>query len=60
MSDNVKKELEKITKAINNNLGFITSESLPNEELVKLQFSSIRNLVDYCEQLVLKGEEAIE
>ena len=60
MTDNVKAELKKMTTAINNGLEFIVDESLPTEELIKLQFSSIRNLVDYCENLALKGEAAIE
>lgn len=30
------------------------------EEIVKLNFESIRMLVDYCEQLSLEGEPAME
>ena len=60
MTDKVKKELEKAIAVINKDLIFVLEGKLPTEELIKLQFSAIRDLVDYCEALVLKGEEAIE
>ena len=60
MTEKVKKELEKMITVINNDFNDIITESLPTKDLVKLQFSSIKNLVNYCENLALKGEDAIE
>ena len=47
-------------KAINENLKIILEGKLPNAELIKMEFDSIRILIDYCEQLALEGESAIE
>jgi len=60
MTDKVKIELEKMITVINNDLKFVSDGIFLKEESIKLQFSAIRHLVDYCEALVLIGEEAIE
>lgn len=56
----VRKELEKNLKAINENLYIIVEGKLSSEELIKLEFDSIRSLIDYSERLVLNGIESIE
>ena len=60
MNELVKKELEKNMKAINENLRIILEGKLPNTELIKMEFDSIRTLIDYCEKLAVEGESAIE
>ena len=60
MNENVRNELEKMIVAINNGFNCIINDALPTKELIELQFSSIRNWIDYCESLALNGEEAIE
>ena len=60
MNELVKKELEKNMKAINENLKIILEGKLPNAELIKMEFDSIRILIDYCEKLAVEGENAIE
>ena len=60
MNELVKKELEKNMKAINENLKIILEGKLPNAELIKMEFDSIRILIDYCEKLAVEGESAIE
>lgn len=60
MNELVKKELEKNVKAINEILGIILEGKLPNAELIKMEFDSIRILIDYCEKLAVEGESAIE
>ena len=60
MNELVKKELEKNMKAINENLKIILEDKLPNAELIKMEFDSIRTLIDYCEKLAVEGESAIE
>lgn len=60
MTDIVKEELEQniqeLKRCVNKNV-FYTDTT---EEIVKLNFESIRMLVDYCEQLSLEGEPAME
>ena len=56
----VKKQIEKNIKAINENLSIIVEGKLSSEELIKIEFDSIRNLIDYSERLVLNGIDAIE
>ena len=51
---------EKNIKAINENLCVIVEGKLSSEELIKLEFDSIRNLVDYSEKLALNGINVIE
>ena len=60
MNELVKKELEKNMKVINENLRIILEGKLPNAELMKMEFDSIRTLIDYCEKLAVEGESAIE
>lgn len=60
MNELAKKEFEKNVKAINQNLDFVVKGQLPTSELIKMQFDSIRILIDYCEKLALDGESAIE
>ena len=47
-------------KAINENLRIILKGKLPTAELIKMEFDSIRTLIDYCEKLAVEGESAIE
>lgn len=56
----VKKQIEKNIKAINENLYVIVEGKLSTEELIRIEFDSIRNLIDYSERLVLNGIDAIE
>ena len=56
----VKKQIEKNIKAINENLWVIVEGKLSTEELIRIEFDSIRNLIDYSERLVLNGIDAIE
>lgn len=60
MNELAKKEFEKNVKAINQNLDFVVNAQLPTNELIKMQFDSIRILIDYCEKLALEGESAIQ
>lgn len=60
MGNAVKKELEKNLRAINQNFEFIINGELPTQELVKMEFDSIKLLVNYCEKIALNGESAIE
>lgn len=60
MNELVKKELEKNMKVINENLRIILEGKFPNAELIKMEFDSIRILIDYCEKLAVEGESAIE
>lgn len=60
MNELAKNEFEKNVKAINQNLDFVVKGQLPTSELIKMQFDSIRILIDYCEKLALDGESAIE
>ena len=47
-------------KAINENLRIILEGKLPTAELIKMEFDSIRLLIDYCEKPAVEGESAIE
>ena len=62
MNKNVKKEFDKQVKQINHELSRVMD--LVNEnitkDLIKLEFDSIRVLVDYCEKLAVEGQSAIE
>lgn len=55
----VKREIEKNSKAIHDNMNIVLSEDL-KEENIKEVFKSIRILVDYTESLILNGSSAIE
>ena len=50
----------KNVKAINQNLDFVVKGKLPTNELIKMQFDSIRILIDYLEKLALEGESTIQ
>ena len=60
MNELVKKIMEKNRKAIDENFKIIMEDKLPTAELIKLEFESIRSLIDYSEKLALEGESAIE
>lgn len=60
MTDIVKKELERNVKELGRCVDKIVFCADTTEEIVKLNFESIRILVDYCEQLSLEGEPAME
>lgn len=47
-------------KEINENLSIILEGKLPTAELIKMEFDSIRTLIDYCEKLAVEGESTIE
>ena len=60
MNDLVKKIMEKNRKAIDEIFRIVMEDKLPTAELIKLEFESIRSLIDYSEKLALEGESAIE
>lgn len=60
MEDIVKHELELNTKELKRCIDKIIPFAETTEEIVKLNFESIRLLVDYCEHLSIEGESAIE
>ena len=45
------KDMDMVLKLLNSDV---------SADIIKMQFSSIRILVDYCEKLAIEGEEAIE
>ena len=60
MNELVKKIMEKNRKAIDEIFRIVMEDKLPTAELIKLEFESIRSLIDYSEKLALEGESAIE
>lgn len=60
MTDIVKEELEQNIQELKHCVDKIVFYADTTEEIVKLNFESIRILVDYCEQLSLEGEPAME
>lgn len=60
MTEIIKKELERNIRALKSSIDDIIPLSDTTEEIVKLNFEAIRVLVDYCEQLSLEGEPAME
>ena len=60
MDELVKKEFNNTLEQINKCFGFIIDDVLPTNEIIKLEFKSIRILTDYCEKLALEGVSAIE
>ncbi len=60
MTDVVKEELELNVKELKRCIDNIIPLSDTTDEIVKLHFDSIKLLTDYCEQLCLDGEPAIE
>ena len=55
MNELVKKIMEKNRKAIDEIFTIIMEDKLPTAELIKLEFESIRSLIDYSEKLALEG-----
>ena len=60
MNEIVKKEIEINVKQISRELQNIVNGGMPTKELTKTHFEGIRMLVDYCEKLVIDGENAME
>lgn len=60
IEDIVKHELELNIKELKRCIDEIIPFVETTEEIVKLNFESIRLLVDYCEHLSIEGESAIE
>lgn len=60
MTDIVMKELERNVKQLECCVDKIVYYTSTTEEIMKLNFESIRMLVDYCEELSLEGEIAME
>ena len=60
MTDIVKNELDRNVKELERCVGLIVPYTNTTEEIIRLNFESIRMMVDYCEQLSLEGEPAIE
>ena len=60
MTDIVKNELERNVKELERCVELIVPYTNPKEEIIRLNFESIRMLVDYCEGLSLEGEPAME
>ena len=60
MTDIVKNELERNVKELERCVEQIVAFTNTTEEIMKLNFESIRMLVDYCEGLSLEGEPAME
>lgn len=60
MNELVKKEFEKNVRAINQNFDYVFNGVLSSDDNIKMEFESIRCLIDYCEKLALEGESAIE
>ena len=62
MNQVVDKEIRKQIDALHNGMDMVLE--LLNSDvpagIIKMQFSSIRILVDYCEKLAIEGEAAIE
>lgn len=59
MTDNVKKEMELHVRELQRSIDNIVSYADTTEDIVKMNFESIRLLVDYCEELSLEGESAM-
>lgn len=59
MTDNVKKELELHVRELQHSIDNIVPYADTTEDVVKMNFESIRLLVDYCEGLSLEGEPAM-
>ena len=60
MTDIVKNELERNVKELERCVELIVPYTNTTEEIIRLNFESIRMLVDYCEGLSLEGEPAME
>lgn len=60
MTDIVKEELEQNIKELKRCVDKIVFYTDTTEEIMKLNFESIRMLVDYCEGLCVEGEPVAE
>lgn len=60
MTDIVKNELERNVKELERCVELIVPYTNATEEIIRLNFESIRMLVDYCEGLSLEGEPTME
>lgn len=60
MTDIVKNELERNVKELERCVELIVSYTNTTEEIIRLNFESIRMLVNYCEGLSLEGEPVME
>lgn len=62
MNQELEKEIRKQIDALHFNTDMILrilNNDIP-ADIIKMHFSSIRILVDYCEKLAIEGEDAIE
>ena len=62
MNKVVEKEIRKQIDVLHKDMDMVLKllNSDVSADIIKMQFSSIRILVDYCEKLAIEGEEAIE
>ena len=60
MTDIVKNELERNVKELERCVELIVPHTNTKDVIIRLNFESIRKLVDYCEGLSLEGEPAME
>ena len=58
MDEATKRKFNANIKAVNRDLIEILEERLPTDELIKLKFEGIRILIDDCQRLALKKNEA--
>ena len=58
MDEATKRKFNANIKAVNRDLIEILEERLPTDELIKLNFEGIRILIDDCQRLALKENEA--
>jgi hypothetical protein len=58
MDEATKRKFNANIKAVNRDLIEILEERLPTDELIKLKFEGIRILIDDCQRLALKENEA--
>ena len=54
MNSETKKKLNANIKAVNRDLIMIYEDKLPTNELIKIQFEAIKELISDCERLVLE------
>ena len=58
MDEATKRKFNANIKAVNRDLIEILEKRLPTDELIKLKFEGIRILIDDCQRLALKENEA--
>ena len=54
MNSETKKKLNANIKAVNRDLIMIYEDKLPTNELIKMQFEAIKELISDCEKLALE------